>query len=83
MPHFRKLTPNLIVADVVRSLAFYVDVLGFSRGMTVPDAEPFVFASVTSGTVEYLLQRSRGRREGISGSRRTGHRRERHALHRG
>ena len=26
---FTKLTPNLIVSDVARSLAFYRDVLGF------------------------------------------------------
>ena len=38
MPHFKKLTPNLLVANVERSLAFYVDTLGFERGMTVPDA---------------------------------------------
>ncbi|MGE3959507.1 MAG: VOC family protein [Vicinamibacterales bacterium] len=55
MPHFRKLTPNLIVADVSRSIAFYADVLGFSRGMTVPDAEPFVFGSVTSGSIEIFF----------------------------
>jgi catechol 2,3-dioxygenase-like lactoylglutathione lyase family enzyme len=55
MPHFRKLTPNLLVADVSRSLAFYTDVLGFARGMTVPDEPPFVFASVTSGTVEIFF----------------------------
>jgi lactoylglutathione lyase len=55
MPHFKKLTPNLLVADVARSLAFYVDVLGFSRGMTVPDAPPFVFGSVTSDAVEIFF----------------------------
>jgi len=55
MPHFRKLTPNLLVADVARSLAFYVDVLGFSRGTTVPDAEPFVFGTVTSDSVEIFF----------------------------
>jgi lactoylglutathione lyase len=55
MPVFKKLTPNLLVANVERSLAFYVDALGFSRGMTVPDASPFVFASVTSGDVEIFL----------------------------
>jgi lactoylglutathione lyase len=52
---FKKLTPNLLVANVERSLAFYLDVLGFERGMTVPDASPFVFASVTSGAVEIFL----------------------------
>jgi len=55
MPQFKKLTPNLLVANVERSLAFYIDTLGFSRGMTVPDESPFVFASVTSGAVEIFL----------------------------
>ena len=55
MPQFKKLTPNLLVANVERSLAFYVDTLGFTRGMTVPDASPFVFAAVTSGDVEIFL----------------------------
>ena len=55
MPHYSKLTPNLVVANVERSLAFYVDTLGFTRGMTVPDAAPFVFGSVTSGAVEIFF----------------------------
>jgi uncharacterized glyoxalase superfamily protein PhnB len=55
MPHFTKLTPNLVVSNVERSLAFYVGTLGFSRGMTVPDESPLVFASVTSGAVEIFL----------------------------
>ena len=55
---FTKLTPNLIVADVSRSLAFYVDVLGFTRGFTVPDEGPLVFGSVTSGPVEIFFNES-------------------------
>jgi uncharacterized glyoxalase superfamily protein PhnB len=55
MPQIQKLTPNLLVADVARSVAFYTDVLGFVRGMTVPDEAPFVFASVTSGSVEIFF----------------------------
>jgi len=55
MPSFKKLTPNLVVASVERSLAFYEDVLGFERGMTVPEQSPFVFGSVTSGTVEVFF----------------------------
>jgi len=55
MPHFKKLTPNLLVANVEQSLAFYVDTLGFERGMTVPDQSPLVFASVSSGAVEIFL----------------------------
>jgi uncharacterized glyoxalase superfamily protein PhnB len=52
---FTKLTPNLLVSDVERSLTFYVDVLGFSRGLTVPEAPPFVFGSVVSGSVEIFF----------------------------
>ena len=55
MPHFKKLTPNLLVANVERSLAFYVDTLEFARGMTVPDESPLVFASVTGGAVEIFF----------------------------
>jgi uncharacterized glyoxalase superfamily protein PhnB len=55
MPQFNKLTPNLLVVNVERSLAFYIDVLGFERGMTVPEQSPFVFASVTSGSVEMFF----------------------------
>ena len=55
MPQFSKLTPNLIVSSVERSLAFYIDTLGFTRGLTVPEQPPFVFASVTSGAVEIFF----------------------------
>ncbi len=55
MPHFQKLTPNLLVTNVERSLAFYINTLGFERGVTVPDQSPFVFASVTSGPIEIFL----------------------------
>ena len=55
MPQFKKLTPNLLVVSVERSLAFYENTLGFSRGMTVPDAAPFAFGSVTGGAVEIFF----------------------------
>jgi catechol 2,3-dioxygenase-like lactoylglutathione lyase family enzyme len=51
----KKLTANLVVSSVERSLVFYRDVLGFSVGHTVPDASPFVFASVESGPVEIFF----------------------------
>lgn len=60
MPHFKKLTPNLLVASVERSLAFYVDTLGFQRGMTVPNESPFAFASVTDGAVEIFFNDAAG-----------------------
>ncbi len=50
-----KLTPNLIVSDVDRSLAFYRDVLGFTVQMSVPDAPPLVFAGLSCGPVEIFL----------------------------
>jgi catechol 2,3-dioxygenase-like lactoylglutathione lyase family enzyme len=56
MPHqLTKLTPNLIVSSVERSIAFYRDVLGFALQTTVPDASPYVFAIVQSGAVEIFL----------------------------
>jgi catechol 2,3-dioxygenase-like lactoylglutathione lyase family enzyme len=51
----KKLTPNLIVADVAVSVAFYRDVLGFGVGQTVPESAPYVFASVQSDSVEIFL----------------------------
>jgi catechol 2,3-dioxygenase-like lactoylglutathione lyase family enzyme len=56
MPHqLTKLVPNLVVADVDRSIAFYRDVLGFSVVTTVPDQSPFVFAIVQNGSVAINL----------------------------
>jgi len=56
MPYeLKKLTPNLIVSDVARSVAFYRDLLGFAVAATVPDEAPYVFASVQSGSVEIFL----------------------------
>ena len=60
MPQFTKLTPNLLVASVERSLAFYIDTLGFERGMTVPDQAPFAFGSVTAGPVEIFFNDAAG-----------------------
>ena len=56
MPHqLVKLTPNLVVSDVARAVAFYRDRLGFAVETTVPDAEPYVFAIVRSGSVQIFL----------------------------
>ena len=40
---FSTQTPNLVVADIARSLTFYRDVLGFSVVESVPKESPFVF----------------------------------------
>ncbi len=56
MPHeLTKITPNLVVSNVERSVAFYRDKLGFSVTATVPDHTPYVFAAVSSGPVEVFL----------------------------
>ena len=56
MPYtLTKLTPNLIVSDVERSVRFYCDVLGFALATTVPEAPPYVFAIVQSGGVEVFF----------------------------
>jgi catechol 2,3-dioxygenase-like lactoylglutathione lyase family enzyme len=56
MPYeLTKLTPNLIVSNVGRSVEFYRDVLGFTVAATVPEAAPYVFAIVQSGPVEIFL----------------------------
>ena len=60
MPNFKKLTPNLLVSSVDASLAFYTNVLGFDRGMTVPDQSPLVFAQVTSGPIEIFFNDAKG-----------------------
>ena len=51
-----KLTPNLMVEDVGQSIAFYRDVLGFTLEQTVPEAAPFVWASMKAGDVEVMFQ---------------------------
>ncbi len=48
-------TPILVVDVIERSLPFW-HALGFTTGVTVPDASPFVFAILTCGTMEVMLQ---------------------------
>lgn len=51
---FSDVTPNLIVTDIDRSLAFYRDVLG-SVVTTVPDTAPFVFAWMKRDDINVFL----------------------------
>jgi uncharacterized glyoxalase superfamily protein PhnB len=56
---FADVTPNLVVSDLDRSLAFYRDVLGFTVFATVPeqpgDGEPLAFAWMQRDTVNVFL----------------------------
>jgi uncharacterized glyoxalase superfamily protein PhnB len=53
-------TPNLIVSNIDRSIAFYRDVLGFNVTTTVPDASPFVFAWMQRDEVKVFLNAVEG-----------------------
>jgi catechol 2,3-dioxygenase-like lactoylglutathione lyase family enzyme len=52
---FADITPNLVVSDINRSLAFYRDVLGFSLVTSVPDAAPFAFVWLQRDGVDVFL----------------------------
>ena len=52
----KKLTPNLMVEDVERTLAFYRDVMGFGVMMTLPESAPFDFAIVQRDGLELMFQ---------------------------
>ena len=52
---FTDVTPNLVVADIDRSLAFYRDVLGFPVVTTVPETAPFVFVWLQRDDVSVFL----------------------------
>src|SRR5215211_260159 len=60
-------TPNLIVAHMDRSTAFYKDVLGFSVVTTVPDAPPFVFAWMQRDGVNVFLNSIHGMEDDVEG----------------
>jgi catechol 2,3-dioxygenase-like lactoylglutathione lyase family enzyme len=49
------LSPNLVVADLPRSLAFYRDTLGFELVATQPETAPFVFVWLRQGPVNLFL----------------------------
>ena len=52
---FTDVTPNLVVSDIDRSIAFYRDVLGFSVVTTVPESGPFLFAWMQRDDVNVFL----------------------------
>jgi uncharacterized glyoxalase superfamily protein PhnB len=55
---FNKITPNLVVADMEKSLTFYRDVLGFSVSQTVPDKAPFIFAWMKRDNADIFLNQN-------------------------
>jgi lactoylglutathione lyase len=52
---FQKHTPNLVVRDLRKSLAFYRDLLGFSIIVTVPDQAPYIFTLLQRDGIALFL----------------------------
>lgn len=55
MTRFTSVTPNLACQDLMKSLAFYRDTLGFKMGQTVPETVPYVFAMLDRDGVPVFL----------------------------
>lgn len=55
--NFKKLTPNLMVADVNETIKFYHDSFGFDPVVTIPDTGKFNFAILSNGNVELMVQK--------------------------
>lgn len=53
---FRKLTPNLVVPDVSRTVDFYRDVLEFEVAATMPDRRPYTWAMLGRDDVVLTVQ---------------------------
>ena len=56
LPELESLSPNLIVADVNRSVDFYTGKLGFTKIASVPDTGKLDWAMVTRGPVTVMFQ---------------------------
>ncbi|MEA3441408.1 MAG: VOC family protein [Chloroflexota bacterium] len=52
----KKMTPNLMVEDVNRTIEFYSDVLGFELLVTVPEKGQFNWAMMKLDDVELMFQ---------------------------
>ena len=53
---YQNLTPNLMVADVAKTIEYYEKVLGFETIMSVPCDEKLVFAIVQSNNIMLMFQ---------------------------
>ena len=78
----QKLTPNLIVRDVAASMAFYQTVLGLQPAIKVPDEPPYVFGSVSNGSVEIFFNEQKSVAGDVSTARHAPDRRQPDSVHR-
>jgi uncharacterized glyoxalase superfamily protein PhnB len=61
----KKLTPNLMVEDVEKTIRFYGDVLGFETLTTVPGQDEIGFAIVSRDGVELMFQSRKSLSENV------------------
>ena len=61
----KKLTPNLMVEDVDRSIEFYGGKLGFQVVVTLPETGTKDFAIISQGDVQLMLQSKTSLQEDI------------------
>jgi len=62
--NFLKLTPNIMVDDVNRTVDYYRDILGFEHVMTVPEAGTLDWALVKRGGISLMFQSTKDFAEG-------------------
>ena len=65
-PLVRSAVPTFIVPDVAAAARWYVEHLGFQIAGTVPEAEPWGFASISLGSAELMLIRLDGYQRPLS-----------------
>ena len=61
----KKLTPNMMVEDVEKTIAFYRDVLGFETLTTVPGDNEIGFAIMQRDNVEVMFQSRKSLSENV------------------
>lgn len=52
----RRITPVLLVQEIEPLIPFWVDGLGFTRAVEVPDGDKIAFVSFQKGSVEVMYQ---------------------------
>jgi uncharacterized glyoxalase superfamily protein PhnB len=65
MPVLKKLTPNMMVEDVRKTIEFYRDVLGFETLTTVEGDSEIAFAIVRRDSVEVMFQSRKSLSENV------------------
>jgi lactoylglutathione lyase len=64
--HLKKLTPNIMVEDVNRTIEFYKKFLGFELLVTVPEEGQFAWAMMKRDGMEIMFQSRASLEEEIS-----------------